>query len=325
MCIRDRFKGAGDDVLRLVVDDVVGAEAADEVRLGGAGHGGEHPRAEGLGKLHGGGADAAGRTLHEDGLAGLQGAAPHEAVVGGGEDHAEGRRLGERQTGRDGDGLGLGQNDVLGIAALAADAEAAEEDGIAWLDAGDLGADRLHDARSVRADDLGRLLGCGETVLAYRDVHGVHGSSLDAHEDLACLRFGLRDLFVYQDLGTVVLVDTHRFHRRLLTPPRCRFALRLYPGAGDGYPRCRAQAGSDGCTGCRRPRRTLCTTYHTTRPMPPNTTTKGSRAVSTRPVTRAPWPSTLMECRRVPVNVWDGSMAPACGTPFSRRKIDRVP
>src|SRR5665647_2362132 len=138
-------------------------------------------------------------------LASCTEAEPHEAVVGGGEDHAEGRRLGERQTGRDGDGLGLGQNDVLDIAALAADAEAAEEDGIAWLDAGDLGADRLHDARSVRADDLGRLLGCGETVLAYRDVHGVHGSSLDAHEDLACLRFGLRDLFVYQDLGTAVL------------------------------------------------------------------------------------------------------------------------
>ena len=226
-----QFKGAGDDVLRLVVDDLVGAEAADEVRLGGAGHGGEHPRAEGLGQLHGGGADAAGRALHEDGLAGLHGAAPHEAVVGGGEDHAQGGRLGERETVGYRHGLGLGQHDVLGIAALAAHAKAAEEDLVARLDTGDLGADRLHDARSVRADDLGRLLGRGEAVLAYRDVHGVHGSSLDAHEDLACLGFGLRDLFVHQDLGTAVLVDTHRFHRRLLAPPRCRLAPRLYPAA----------------------------------------------------------------------------------------------
>ena len=58
----------------------------------------------------------------------------HEAVVGGGEDHAERRRLDEREAGRYGDGLGLGDERVLGVAALAADAEPAEEDPVARLD-----------------------------------------------------------------------------------------------------------------------------------------------------------------------------------------------
>ena len=171
------------------------------------------------GRLYGGGADAAGSALHEDGLAGLQGAAPHKAIVGGGEDHAQRRRLDERQTGWDGHGLSFGQHDILRVAALAAHSEAAEEDAVARPDSGDLGADFLYDAGPVRAYGLRRLFGRGEAVLADRDVHRIHGRGFDAHQDLTCRRFGLGDLFEHQDLRPAVLVDTHRFHCRLLVPP----------------------------------------------------------------------------------------------------------
>ena len=48
-----QLEGAGDDVLGAVVYGRLGAQAADEVRLGGSGHRADDACAEGDGELHG--------------------------------------------------------------------------------------------------------------------------------------------------------------------------------------------------------------------------------------------------------------------------------
>ena len=57
------------EVLGSVVDDVVGPEAADQFRVGGAAHGG-HLGAEVLGELHGHGADRTGGAVDQHRLTG---------------------------------------------------------------------------------------------------------------------------------------------------------------------------------------------------------------------------------------------------------------
>ncbi len=104
---------------------------------------------------------------------------------------------------------------------------------------------------------LGGCLGVGKRFSRTETSMGFTVAASTRTRIWSALGVGLRDLFVHQDLGPAVLVDTHRFHRRLLAPPRCRLALRLYPRGGIGYLRCGAQAGSEGSDGCRRPRRTL--------------------------------------------------------------------
>jgi len=210
------FLDARHDVLGLVVDDLIGAERADEVRRLGAAHRRQHAGAARLGDLDGRGADAAGPALHEHGLAGLEIAAPDEAVVGGGEDHAQGGGVDERERRRFGHRLRLGDESVLGVAALAADAEAAEDHLVAGTDARHLGADPFHHASAVRAEDLRRLLRRREAALAHGDVDWVHGRRLDAHQDLSWAGLGVGDVLIDEDLGAAVFVDAHRLHRRLL-------------------------------------------------------------------------------------------------------------
>ena len=172
------------------------------------------------------------------------------------------------------------------------------------LDGGDVGADRLDDAGAVRAEDLGRLLGRREPVLAHGDVDGVHGRGGDLDEDLRRSGLGRRDVLVDEDLGAAVLVDAYRFHRCLLGPGSSESGG-TYPARGRGSPatreprpravgaagaearRPRGRAGlpavrpaADGCAACRRLRRTRRTTYQATAPMAPKTTRTASSAVS---------------------------------------------
>ena len=116
----------GGDVLGAEVDHRLRAEAEDEVGGARAARRGEHAGAQRLGQLHRGRADAARGALDEDGLALAERSARHEGVVRGGERHADGRRVDERQALRHADDLRLGDEGVLGVAALAADAEPAE-------------------------------------------------------------------------------------------------------------------------------------------------------------------------------------------------------
>ena len=212
------LEGAGNDVLGAVVDGRFGAEAADERRFGGALHGTDDVGAERDGQLHRSRAHAARRALYEHRLAGLQGAARDESVVGGGECHAQGGGIDKRETGRYGHGLRLGDKGVLGVAPLAADAEATEEHLVSRLDGRDVGADLLDHTGAVGAECLRRLFRRGEAVLAHGHVDGVHRGRFDAHQDLS--RAGLRggDLFVHQDLGPTILMDTYRLHHCLLRP-----------------------------------------------------------------------------------------------------------
>ena len=177
---------------RGVVDDVVGAERADQldvVRAAHAGHGG----AEVLGELDGESADSAGRSDDQHlvprlDLAvvpqGLQGGRCRERHGGGVLERDGPRSVGEESFG-DGDSLGEG-------------AEAGHErrpvDLVAGLHRGDVRTDSSHDAGEVASGDLEAR--SPETDLEPGDVGdaadevpvgGVDGGGVDLDEDLVVL------------------------------------------------------------------------------------------------------------------------------------------
>ena len=153
-----------------------------------------------------------------------------------------------RMTDRgDRDGLGLGEHRIVGVAAFAADAEAAEEHRVARPHGGDVGAGRLDDTGPVRADGLRRSLRRREAVLADRDVDGVDGRGLNAHEHL-----------VWRGLG----IGTSSY-TRTSGPPyswiRTAFivasSLSSFPPRGQTLPRGAAAIGDRRSGGQRRRRR----------------------------------------------------------------------
>jgi hypothetical protein len=107
---------AAGEVLPGVVDDVVGAEGADQLDVAGAAHAG-HVGAEGLGDLHGEGANTSRRAVDQHGLAGLHLADVAQTLKGGdgGERHCGG--LLEGEVGGLGCEQTLGNTRVLGEAA----------------------------------------------------------------------------------------------------------------------------------------------------------------------------------------------------------------
>ena len=139
-----------------------------------------------------------------------------EAVVGRGKDETHGRGLDEREVGRLGNGLHGGQEGILSVRALAADAEAVEEDLVADGYVTHVVGDRGDHAGSVRADRLGRLFGRGEAVLAHRHVERVDAGRRDANQDLAGAGRRRVDLLVDQNLRATVAVDPHCLHSLLL-------------------------------------------------------------------------------------------------------------
>src|SRR5262249_59639270 len=102
---RRRGLSRGDEILRLIVNSDVGTEAAAGIAFLRRAGGGDHARAERLGELDRGGADARRAAMDEQRLAGLQPPALEGVVPDGkeglrdrgGRDEREGRR---RRPGR---------------------------------------------------------------------------------------------------------------------------------------------------------------------------------------------------------------------------------
>jgi hypothetical protein len=108
----------GLELLLLVVDHLVGAQAAHQVDIAGAG-GGAHRGAQQLGQLDREGADAAGARRNEHLLPGAQADALLQRLPGGQPDHRDRRRLHEVQVGRLQCGGALGHDRELGDRARA--------------------------------------------------------------------------------------------------------------------------------------------------------------------------------------------------------------
>ena len=157
------------EVLAGVVDDVVGADGADQLHVPGAGHAGDLGT-ERLGDLHGERAHAARRPVDQDLLSGLDLAVVAKELEGGRGGDADGRRLLEREVGRLPDELVLGRPRVLGEGA-----GAPPEDLVARSESLHVLADRLDRPRDIRP-------GNGVLRLAQAGGHA-HDERRAGHED----------------------------------------------------------------------------------------------------------------------------------------------
>ena len=204
------------EVLARVVDDVVGAERADQLELAGAADAG-HLGAHRLGDLHGEGADAAAGARDEDLLAGPDAGYVAQRPEGGEPGHRHGRGLLE------GEPRGLrhqlvrrGRRDLREGAGLRIHLP---EDLVPDLEAGHVPADLLHDpgqvgaahpsARpaqpEVRTGDVGHSRHAG-------DVRRVHAGGAHAHEHAALLEPRPLDLLEPQNVWRAVLILDDRLH-----------------------------------------------------------------------------------------------------------------
>ena len=219
---------------------MVRTERGDAGALLGAAGGGDDARAEHVGDLHRGAANARQAGVHQHGLAGLQLGAAREHVPGGLEDQAHGRRLGDRQRPGLRRDVGDRHADELGrgtVAALAEDVVAAAElveaglarlaraaryagqdhDRIALGDAGGAGAERVDDAAAVAAQDQGQREGVARHAAPYPRVEMVEPDRLHAHADLAGTGRRHRPFLEEQLVEPAVLAHDdapHRGHRR---------------------------------------------------------------------------------------------------------------
>jgi hypothetical protein len=134
-----------------VVDDVVGAERADQLHVSGAAHAG-HLRAERLGDLDGEGAHATGGPVDQDVLSGLDPTQVALADQGGAGGQRYRRCLLEGQVGRLGCRSVVGDAHVLGKGAVG-EAEVAGHL-ITRSQPGHTPADRFHPTGEVLAPDL---------------------------------------------------------------------------------------------------------------------------------------------------------------------------
>ena len=191
------------EVLARVVDDVVGAERPDQLRLGGAGHA-RHLGPERLRDLDRERADAARRADDEHVLAGLHAGLVAHRLQGGEPGHGDRCRLLERQVGR------LGREPSRhGHGVLRERAVARAVDVVARGELGDVRADGLDGARHAAA----RVRGLGAAQAEARGAdrvgeagHDVPRAPVDAgrahaHEDLAVADRRPGDLGEPQDVG----------------------------------------------------------------------------------------------------------------------------
>src|SRR3984957_6278850 len=208
------------EILRLVVDHLVGAEAAHVVEVRAAG-GGDDARADVLGELDREARDAAGAALDQDGLAALQ----RERVL----DREEGGEAGERErrgvdmrqrVGLLGDDGRL-DGELFRIGAFLADVEHAEHR-VAHLQIR-ARADRRDHAGEIpaEAERKRRLLVVAGAPLPVGavDARGVH-----VDHDLAGLGHRIGQVAVLQDFGPAEFFDENGLHGVL--PPRCEIFFR---------------------------------------------------------------------------------------------------
>ncbi len=166
----------------LRVDDVVGAERGDALPALGIAHGRGDPRARARAELDRRGADAAGRTVHEQALARLEQPLGEEGVVGGGEDLGQTAGRGPVEALGHPHDLTLVHGTQLGLAAAADD----RHDAVAAREALRPRAEVDDLARELEARDVCRRAGRrGVLPLALHDVGAVQPRGADPHEHLA--------------------------------------------------------------------------------------------------------------------------------------------
>ncbi len=215
-----------------IVDGLVGALAPAEFELLVGRRGGDDARAELLGDLQGREPHAAGGAEHEHGLAGAQGGAVHERVVGGavrvekaGGD-LEGHFVGQAKA------LLGGGDDPLGEAAEA------DEGHDAVADARTLGAlaDRRHHARDLAAGREGQGRLELVEVLNREQIGEVHPRRLDVENELAPPRHRPFDLAPGEFGGGAEALTHDRAHRPVFLAAAARVKRRRPPRAGIARP-----------------------------------------------------------------------------------------
>jgi hypothetical protein len=188
------------EILRVVVDHLIGAETADIIDVAGAG-GADDAGAKVLGELDGKTSDAAGAALDQDRLA----AGELQRVL----QRIDGGKPGERQRG----GIDMrqplrlladdrgGNRNLLAVSALAAGGEHAEHR-IADFQIADAGADARHQSGKIAAGDLRKLhLGVARVFTAAElPIGGVDGGGEHVDDHLIGRSNRVRQVAILQDI-----------------------------------------------------------------------------------------------------------------------------
>ena len=204
-----------------MIDRHVGAELPRPRELVVARRRHDRPRAERLRDREARRRDAAADSPQQHPLALEQVRARDEHPVRGLEHERERGRLLEGEIAGNGVDVRRGHGDQLRVRAVAVLADhvdrpvrsldaGVEHDALSRLEAGHAGAERLDDARAVRAQDA--RLRHRRQALPDPDVEMVQRGGADPDEHLALACGGIRSLLQLQHLGAAVRVDTHRLH-----------------------------------------------------------------------------------------------------------------
>ena len=210
------------DVLPRVVDDVIGAELANQVHLARAAHAG-HLRAEGFRDLHGERADVARRTVDQHPLARLDGSSPAAQTLQGQDRRLRhGRRFLEGHAGRLRRPGALRGACILGKGAVAVRGQV-PEDLITWLHHRDVTADSLDlpghvqsQAAVPRPAEPGANTREEGLPVEVVEVGGVQGCRADPHEHVVLPDSRRVDVRELEHVGRAVFGPNDRLHRTLL-------------------------------------------------------------------------------------------------------------
>ena len=165
-------------------------------------------RAEGLAEVDRSRADPRRAAVHEQDLAGLQGAAVEHIGPNGEGGLRDRRRLDGRQAARDRQGVRLVDGAELGIASPGNEGG----DPVALAMAGNAGPERGDCPRDLQAEDVARARRGRVEAEALQHVRPVDPGRLDLDQDLARLRDRARALDEGQDLGAAGTGGDDRAH-----------------------------------------------------------------------------------------------------------------
>src|SRR6266581_4657422 len=223
------------DLLRFVVNPVIGAKLLGFLELFvGAGRG-DDASPEGFGDLYRGAAYAAARSEDEDVFAGLQLGAGHQYVPGGLEDQRNRSSLFERQIFRVRQAIHFRGADIFGAAAVnhvakigglpavvvqtsyasrafAAANQRREHDLLADASRGYILADLSDLARNVASGNVRQRNRHVRQTAADPEVKVIQRAGLDAHENLIWLDLWLGVVLVLENFRPAVLMKNDCFH-----------------------------------------------------------------------------------------------------------------
>ena len=212
------------EALRLVIDDGVGAQAARQFHVARADRGGN--RQPGMaGELDGEAAHPARAAVDQHLLPGLQAPDLEQRLPGREARQRHRRRLDVREVRRFRGGIRLGHQGELGEGADALLVHAREHR-VTRLEARHAGADRLHHAGEIIAEDEREAEGHDHLQHAVADleVYRVHAGGMHLHQQFARPRLRHRLLAQFHDIVATVAADEGGFHlasRNSLTTATC--------------------------------------------------------------------------------------------------------